>query len=78
MSEPAGIIRLTLEEYEQCIVSAVDLALDRITKRVDTETKAVKERKEKLRLTLVEAGYPIPEGLNLEEWIPYIEGSDSE
>lgn len=78
MSEFAGIIRLTVEEYEQCIASAVDHALERITKRVGTEAEAVKVRKEKLRLALVEAGYPIPEGLNLEEWIPYIKGSDNE
>ena len=77
MSEFPGIIRLTVEEYEQCVVSAVDNALDKITKRVETEAENIKARKEKLRLALVAAGYPIPEGLSLDEWIPYIEGSDN-
>ena len=77
MSEFPGIIRLTVEEYEQCVASAVDNALDKITKRVETEAENIKARKEKLRLALVAAGYPIPEGLSLDEWIPYIEGSDN-
>lgn len=72
MNEHPGIIRLTVEEYEQCITSAVDYALEKIKKRVDTEAEKIKERKEKLRLALVAAGYPIPEGLSLDEWIPYI------
>ena len=38
------------------------------------EFKRVMERKERLRKALVNAGYDIPEGLTLEEWIPYIEG----
>ena len=77
MSEFPGIIRLTVEEYEQCVASAVDNALDKITKRVETEAENIKARKEKLSLALVAAGYPIPEGLSLDEWIPYIEGSDN-
>ena len=77
MSEFPGIIRLTVEEYEQCVASAVDNALDKITKRVETEAENIKARKEKLRLALVAAGYPIPEGLSIDEWIPYIEGSDN-
>lgn len=77
MSEFPGIIRLTVEEYEQCVASAVDNALDKITKRVETEAENIKARKEKLRLALVAAGYHIPEGLSLDEWIPYIEGSDN-
>lgn len=72
MSEPTGIISLTVEEYQQSVAAAVDYALEKITRRVDIETRAVKARKENLRLALVEAGYQIPEGLNLEEWVPII------
>jgi hypothetical protein len=37
------------------------------------EARKIMERKERLRKALVNAGYDIPEGLTLEEWIPYIE-----
>ena len=33
---------------------------------------ALRQRKEKLRLALNEAGFSIPQGKTLEEWIPYI------
>ena len=71
------VIHLTTEEYGQCIASAVRYALDKHTANMNAEIEAVKQRKEKLRLALVDAGYAIPAGLNFEEWIPYIKGSDS-
>lgn len=37
------------------------------------DIEAVRQRKEKLRLALNEAGFSIPPGKTLEEWIPYIE-----
>mgnify|MGYP003289066688 CR=1 FL=1 len=74
MRKAHGTIRLTVDEYEQRIASAVRYALDMHTENMDAKIEAIKERKEKLRLALVEAGYAIPAGLNLEEWIPMIKG----
>lgn len=48
-------------------------ASDRLVEETKKKTNEVKMRKEKLRVALVKAGYDIPEGLTLEEWIPYIE-----
>ena len=37
------------------------------------EIDRINESKESLRITLVDKGFDIPEGLKLSEWIPYIE-----
>lgn len=67
MKEPN--VRLTLDE----LASVVRHELATSIEHINVEIERVKTSKERLHKALNDAGFNIPEGLTLDEWIPYIE-----
>lgn len=67
-------ILFTYEQLEKIVEDTVDQVLEKRFKEIRDQVDKIKLDKEILRQSLIKAGYAIPEGLNMSQWVPYIEG----
>lgn len=67
------------EKMTQIVEDAVECALKNQAEQVRNYIAILQMQIQELRQALNEAGYPIPPGLDLDKWIPYIrEGRKTE